>query len=109
LAFPHTRTVRIAAYFLKKIALEKGIYVRSFSLSSRVFYSEYPENPSTLGEIVRKAMIDHGLMTGNFSSLVGAYKMILVDLILRTQIALKAVLQAFQSRTGYRDLNELLG
>jgi len=41
-------------------------------LSPRIFYPEYPENPRTLGETIRKARIDRGLMIKELGEFVGA-------------------------------------
>jgi ribosome-binding protein aMBF1 (putative translation factor) len=50
---------------------ENGTYSCALPLSPRVFYPEYPENPSNLGETIRKARIDRGLMIKELAKLIG--------------------------------------
>ena len=68
-----------AVHFLRKTGFENGIYLLSFSLSPKIFYPEYPENPRTLGESIRKARIDQGLMIRELARLVGADEMTIIN------------------------------
>ena len=55
----------------KRIGIESGAYPINFPLSPRIIYPEYPENPNNLGEAIRKARIDKGLMIKELGELVG--------------------------------------
>ena len=59
-------------HILKAIGVENGTYSINFPLSPRIFYPEYPENPKTLGEHIRKARIDRGLLIKELGELIGA-------------------------------------
>jgi len=48
------------------------VYKLSIPFSSCIFYPEYPENPKNLGENIRKARIDRGLMIRELGELAGA-------------------------------------
>ena len=50
---------------------------------SKDILPEYPENPRTLGESIRKARIDQGLMIRELAGLVGADEMTIINWELR--------------------------
>ena len=61
------------------------MYPIQFPLSPRVFSPEYPENPNTLGEAIRKARLDKGLMIKELAELVGADEMTIINWELRNR------------------------
>lgn len=66
-------------HILKTTGIENGVYAIQFALSPKAFYPEYPENANSLGEAIRKARIDRGLMIRELAELVGADEMTVVN------------------------------
>ena len=73
-----------AGHFPKKSGVENGTHPIHFPLSPKVFYPEYPENPNSLGEAIRKARTDKGLMINELGELVRANEMTVINQKLRT-------------------------
>jgi len=72
----------------------------SFSLSPKIFYPEYPENPRTLGETIRKARIDQGLMIKELAELIRADEMTVINWELRNRWPLKRFRKPLREALG---------
>lgn len=67
-----------AGHFIENSGLDNKTYTIFLSVSPRVFHSEYPDNPQTLGEAIRKARTDKGLLIRELGELAGADEMTII-------------------------------
>ena len=69
--------------FLRKLGMEKGVYMLPILLLPCIFYPEYPENPRTIGETIRKVRTDRGLMIRELAEFVGTNETTVINWELR--------------------------
>ena len=94
------RTDILVGQNLENFPWQDGVYLRSLTLSPRIFYPAYPENPRTLGETVRKARIDKGLVIKELARLVGADEMTVANWELRNRRPIKRFQQPLRDTLG---------